>query len=299
MSEDKIKAYIANKVCDLVENFFKTKIEVFDFQRVGSSGEYRWGIAGSHLGLCKIGFNFLETSNRLCFYMCDWHDVHTDCFVWEYPNRLVDVFSQSHPRMIPGSLMIELWKYFDWEMTEGNIQSEYKRFLSSIHRNEQTKIEINARYGLESIALDEETKRANILNGLSEALRMPITSCQSWNTYPGLQDDINCILNGPKKYNKEENNMIIPGIKNVFFNDRTSVIVKCTDNDHFDPEMGLAMAIARRYFGSRTKLKKAVDKWVKTSAPKNEQLKKKAARKAEKEAAKVEHFKAQSESYME
>lgn len=104
--------------------------------------------------------------------------------------------------------------------------------------------------------------------------------------------------------------MIISGIKNVFFNevkktttvvflDHTSVIVKCTDNDNFDPEMGLAMAIARRCFGSRTKLKKAVDKWVATSAHKNEQLRKKAARKAEKEAAKVEHFKAQSESYME
>ena len=291
MSEEKIKAYIANKVCDLVENFFKTKIEFFHFRRDGSNDDYWWRIAGSHGGSCKIGFNFLETSNRLCFYTCNGYGVHTDCFVWEYPNRLVDVFSQSHPRMIPGSLMIELWKYFDWEMTKGNIQSEYKRFLASIHRNEATKTKLNARYGLTTIPIHEEAARvvADAIKAAGDSLL-----CQSWHRYPGQEDDINCILNGPRNINKEENIMIISGIKNVFFNevkktttvvflDHTSVIVKCTDNDHFDPEMGLAMALARKCFGSRTKLKKAVDKWVKTSAPKNEQLRKKAARKAEKE----------------
>lgn len=163
---------------------------------------------------------------------------------------------------------------------------------------------------IKNVFFNEETEKANILKALSEALGMPIITSFQWDRYPGQEEDINCILNGPKKYNKEEYVMVLSGIKNVFFNevkktttvvfnDHTSVIVKCTDNDHFDPEMGLAMAIARRYFGSRTKLKKAVDKWVKTSAPKNEQLKKKAVRKAEKVAAKIEHFKAQSESYME
>lgn len=138
--------------------------------------------------------------------------------------------------------------------------------------------------------IDEEAKKFNILKELSESLVMPIiTSSQS---------------------NREENSMIIPDIKNVFFNevkktttvvfnDHTSVVVKCTDNDEFDPEMGLAMALTRRYFGSRTTLKKAVAKWVATSAPKNEKLKKKAARKAEKEATQIEHLKAQFDSYME
>lgn len=312
MSEDKIKAYIGQKVAGLVEDFLKTSSDWSNYQINESAmkyNNYRWMVAWSHAGLNEFGFDFLG-SNRLGFYTINSHGIHTDCFVWEYPNRLVDVFSREHPSMMPGSLMVELWKYFDWEMSKGNIQSEYKRFIASIHRNEATKTELNTRYGLVSIALDEETKRANILNGLSEALRMPITSCQSWNTYPGQEDDINCILNGPRNINKEENIMIISGIKNVFFNevkktttvvflDHTSVIVKCTDNDHFDPEMGLAMALARKLFGSRSKFQKTVAKWVATSAPKNEQLRKKAARKAEKEAAKVEHFKAQSESYME
>lgn len=116
--------------------------------------------------------------------------------------------------------------------------------------------------------------------------------------------------NTPTCQNKEENSMVIPDIKNVFFNevkkattvmfnDHTSVVVKCAENDTFDPEVGLAMAITKKMFGSRTKLQKVVDKWVANSAPKNEQLRKKATRKAEKEAAKIEHFKAQTESYME
>lgn len=314
MSEDnKIKTYIGQKVASLVEDFLKTNPVWINYkinESAMKTNNYCWMVAWSHEGLDKFGFDFLGSPNRLGFYTVNSHGIHTDCFIWEYPNRLVDVFSRSHPKMLPRSLMVELWKYFDWEMTKGNIQSEYKRFLASIHRNEQTKIEINARYGLASIALDEETKRANILNGLSEALRMPITSCQSWHRYPGQEDDINCILNGPRNINKEEIYMTIPEIKNVFFNevkktttvvfnDHTSIIVKCTDKDEFNPEMGLAMALVRKCFGSRSKFQKAVAKWVATSAPKNEQLKKKAARKAEREAAKIEHAKAQAESYME
>ena len=116
--------------------------------------------------------------------------------------------------------------------------------------------------------------------------------------------------NTPTCHNKEENGMTIPHIKNVFFNevkkattvmfnDHTSVVVKCAENDTFDPEIGLAMALTKKMFGSRTKLQKVVDKWIANSAPNNEQLRKKAVRKAEKEAAKIEHFKAQGESYME
>ena len=321
MSEEKIKAYIANKVCDLVENFFKTMSEKIDCQRSKSStmmhNDYCWmmNIGSSYGRLSKLGFDFLGSPDRVGFYTVNPYGVHVDYFIWEYPNRLVDVFSRTHPYMPHGTFMTELWKYFDWEMTKGNIQSEYKRFLSSIHRNERPKIELNTRYGMVSMSpsqrYEEAKKVTAALKEVTESLVMPmITSCQTWNTYPGLQDDINCILNGAKKYNKEENVMIISGIKNVFFNevkktttvvfnDHTSIIVKCTDRDTFDPEMGLAMALARKCFGSRSKFQKAVAKWVATSAPKNEQLRKKAARKAEKEAAKVEHFKAQSESYME
>lgn len=200
--------------------------------------------------------------------------------------------------------MRELWRHIHRTMMNTNIQSDYNSFLASI--NQKPKLNLNARYGLTTIPIHEAAARvvADAIKAAGDSLL-----CQSWHRYPGQEDDINCILNGPKKY-KEEKTMFIPEIKNVFFNevkktttvvfnDHTSIIVKCTDKDEFDPEMGLAMALVRKCFGSRSKFQKAVAKWVATSAPKNEQLRKKAARKAEKEAAKVEHFKAQTESYME
>jgi len=291
MNENIIKSYIINKVSMIVKNFIETTAWRVDRLFISAiKEEYLWSVTSCNGTLSRIGFRFMEP-NKLCFYEFNHWGEEIDCFVWEFPNIIVD--APSHP-MSASSLMRELWRYIHRTMMDTDIQSEYKSFLASINR--KPKLNLNALYGSTSMSLDEETKKANILKGLSEALGMPIiTSSQT------------CKLSS---YNKEEYVMIIPGIENVFFNevkktttvvflDHTSVIVKCTDNDHFDPEMGLAMAIARRYFGSRTKVKKAVDKWVATSAPKNEQLRKKAARKAEKEAAKVEHFKAQTESYME
>ena len=319
MSENKIKAYIGQKVAVLVENFLKTTPEfgLFNYRRNESAMKYNnycWMTACSHGGnKFGFGFEFLGSSNRLGFYTVNSDGVQEDCFIWEYPDVLVDALSRSHPRMIPSSLMIELWRYFVREMTKGNIQSEYKRFLASLHHQNE-KIDLNICYGIASMPqiYEDATKNIHDLKEASESLGIPIdTSCQSLYRFPDQEEVINCILNqGLTKNNKERKVMIIPGIKNVLFNevkktttvvfnDRTSVIVKCTDNDKFDPEMGLAMALARKYFGSRTKLRNAVVKWVKASAPKNEQLKKKAVRKAEKEAAKIEYLKAQSESYME
>lgn len=323
MNEFKLKAYIADKVNDIFEKFiYKTCQQVY--RRRISENDYHWSVIWNDACYHKIGFRFMDESipNRVMIYEFDGSLINTNCFVWGYPSVLAEI--PSHNTMENGSLIKELWDYIHWILiNDPSIVNEYREFIKSIHQDEQSKRALNSWYGMLSSKLYvetaqalsesqryEETKRANILKALSEALGMPIITSFQWDKYPGQEDDINCILNGPKKYNKEENNMIIPGIKNVFFNemkrtttvvflDHTSVIVKCTDNDEFYPEMGLAMAIARRYFGSRTKLKKAVDKWVATSAPKNEQLRKKAARKAEKEAAKVEHFKAQSESYME
>lgn len=157
MSEDKIKAYIGQKVAALVENFLKTtpEFDLFDYRRNESAMKYNnycWMTACSHeLNKFGFGFEFLGSPNRLCFYTVNSCGVHTDYLIWEYPNVLVDVFSRLHPRMIPGSLMMELWKYFEWEIAKGDIQSEYKRFFASLHHQNE-KIELNTRYGLVSMS---------------------------------------------------------------------------------------------------------------------------------------------------
>lgn len=287
-----IKAYVADKVVGIVEDFINTTCEIVVSRFISpTKDDFWWAVTWNNGRFTRFGFRFDDAPNTLMFYELDGYSRKTNCYLWEYPHRIIDV--SPHPTMT-GALMRELWKFINWAITMTKIQSKYERFISSVTHGERYKY-LNARYGLTTMSLDEETKKANILKGLSESLEMPIiTESQSCR----LSD-----YNGKKI-------TIMPDIKSVFFNevkktttvvfnDDTSVVVKCTDRDGFDPEVGLAMALARKCFGSRSKFQKAVAKWVATSAPKNEQLRKKAVRKAEKEAAQIEHAKAQAESYME
>ena len=69
----------------------------------------------------------------------------------------------------------------------------------------------------------------------------------------------------------------IPEIKNVIFNnpativfweDGTKTVVKCQDGDEFDPEKGLAMAIAKKAYGNKGDYCNKMKKWL----PKEEQV---------------------------
>ena len=63
----------------------------------------------------------------------------------------------------------------------------------------------------------------------------------------------------------------IPEIKNVIFNDPativfwedgTKTVVKCQDGDEFDPEKGLAMAIAKKAYGNKGNYCNKMKKWL-------------------------------------
>lgn len=69
----------------------------------------------------------------------------------------------------------------------------------------------------------------------------------------------------------------IPEIKNVIFNDPativfwedgTKTVVKCQDGDEFDPEKGLAMAIAKKAYGNKGNYCNKMKKWL----PKEEKV---------------------------
>lgn len=47
----------------------------------------------------------------------------------------------------------------------------------------------------------------------------------------------------------------------VYFNDGSKVVVKTIDGDEFNEEVGLAMAIMKKMFGSSTAFKKFAKKW--------------------------------------
>lgn len=54
----------------------------------------------------------------------------------------------------------------------------------------------------------------------------------------------------------------------VYWTDGTKTVVKCSENDIFDPEKGLAMAIAKRAAGNKGNYYKEIRKWVENSGKK-------------------------------
>lgn len=86
----------------------------------------------------------------------------------------------------------------------------------------------------------------------------------------------NCVMEEATK-KKEETNMTAASIKNVIFappativywSDGSKTVVKCSEKDVFDPEKGLAMAIAKRCGGNKGSYYKDIQNWVKKSGKK-------------------------------
>ena len=84
-----------------------------------------------------------------------------------------------------------------------------------------------------------------------------------YNKVEGAKTDMNC------KYNRNTGNSL--EIKNVYFNDPVTVvmwndgtktIVRCSENDFYDPEKGLAMAIVKKAYGNDNKFHKIFKKWL-------------------------------------
>lgn len=86
----------------------------------------------------------------------------------------------------------------------------------------------------------------------------------------------NCMMEEATK-KKGETNMTVASIKNVIFappativywSDGSKTVVKCSEKDVFDPEKGLAMAIAKRCGGNKGSYYKEIQNWVEKSGKK-------------------------------
>lgn len=71
----------------------------------------------------------------------------------------------------------------------------------------------------------------------------------------------------------------MPSIRNVIFNppatiiywtDGTKTVVKCGENDVWDAEKGLAMAVAKRAMGNKGNYNKALKRWLKDRSERSE-----------------------------
>ena len=50
----------------------------------------------------------------------------------------------------------------------------------------------------------------------------------------------------------------------VIWKDNTKTVVKCQEGDEFDPEKGLAMAIAKKALGNKSNFNNTIKKWTVT-----------------------------------
>lgn len=73
--------------------------------------------------------------------------------------------------------------------------------------------------------------------------------------------------------------MKLPPIRNVIFNnpativywdDGTKTVVKCGENDSWDAEKGLAMAVAKRAMGNKGNYNKALKRWLEGRSERSE-----------------------------
>lgn len=96
-------------------------------------------------------------------------------------------------------------------------------------------------------------------------------------------------LNAGKKSTSAANTVAIkdvifaPPATIVYWSDGSKTVVKCSEKDVFDPEKGLAMAIAKRCGGNKGNYYKEIQNWVEKSGkkyPGKTATKKKAAPKS-------------------
>lgn len=91
----------------------------------------------------------------------------------------------------------------------------------------------------------------------------------------------------------------VKGITTVVFDDNTKVMTTTAKGEEFNPEIGLAMCIAKKLYGSRANFKRVVELAINKSSRGNKKRAEKLKKKAEEAEAIKEHAKAQLESYME
>lgn len=86
--------------------------------------------------------------------------------------------------------------------------------------------------------------------------------------YNEVQSEVNRMLfrysNVPKRESSKIKNVIFKDPATiVFWKDGTKTVVKCGENDIFDPEKGLAMAVAKKYLGTNDSHSNYLDEFKK------------------------------------
>lgn len=171
-----------------------------------------------------------QVGDRTCYHRDEWkYSPHRDSQI-KFLNKLIDDFYKAYGQKEETTV----------KMIDTDIASDaYKRML---------KLHLNSVYGLDG------QYTGGILKNLDDA-------------YGPMADYFLTDIEMTRKASK----MISFTIKNVIFNDPativfwmdgTKTVVKTQDDDIFDPEKGLAMAIAKKVYGNQGNYYNKLKKWL-------------------------------------
>jgi len=122
------------------------------------------------------------------------------------------------------------------------------------------------------VTRDERPER--IIRGLIEGYYTIVSATHSLSPYEEERINLEIVSRSPYGSEKRRVSRGTAGIKKVIFNDPativfwedgTKTVVKCGENDIFDPEKGLAMAIVKKTLGNEGNYYNAIKKWLSES----------------------------------
>ena len=143
-------------------------------------------------------------------------------------------------------------------LKENTMTQSYKNYVNAM-----------AKYGAQAeIKLGNATfpVRINTVNQTLDEVSFKCTALSSYTT------------SKTPSISKPTSSKLIPAIKDVIFNDpatiilwsdNTKTVVKCGEWDIYDPEMGMAMAIAKKALGNEGNYYEYFKKWLKNYTPKD------------------------------
>ena len=128
------------------------------------------------------------------------------------------------------------------------------------------RIAINSVYGLPSASFDNPFRNPKKDSGYhQDALDNARYIAQARAMYSAVyQKEVRAAMNAATI----KNAIFAPPATIVYWSDGSKTVVKCSERDIFDPEKGLAMAIAKRCGGNKGSYYKEIRNWVEKSGKK-------------------------------
>lgn len=246
----------------------------FEVERVCRKdlGVYRFTIKKNG-NLLTESFKYPETN--------DWN--YRNERMLEFLNNIVDEFEERYPNNQWPKENPHISKgennmnSIRWKVTSINIDGcSYASPEITVELNAMLDPDIDGRFGIEHINANDIAKELETkLNRSGDKVYNPMLR------YRDKMHDPMFLRNGKTEYQYAYyrnilNSMYVanpyyrPEIENVIFNDPativfwtdgTKTVVKCQEDDEFDPEKGLTMAIAKKVYGNKGSYCNVIKKW--------------------------------------